>query len=87
MTGHASATNKLKCVIFQLNWEILQKKSYGIDCNVDTIQSKLDTAQLYLRLMDISPLICRSLECKILSILDEYTFTVCVRDTTQVNVA
>lgn len=87
MTNHAGVTNKLKCVIFQLNWELIQKKTYGIDCNVDVIAGKLSLAQQYLSLLNISILICRSLECKILSLLDEYTFTLCVRDTTEINIA
>ena len=77
---------KLKCVYFKLTWDLFQKQAYSIDCDVATITSELDTVKKYLFIINISSLICRSLECKILEILDKYSFTYCARDTTQYNI-
>lgn len=77
---------KLQCVLYKKVWELTQKEVFVIDCNKDVLITELDTIHKYLDLIGVSMLICRSLECKILDLLDKYSITYCTRDTTRFNV-
>jgi len=64
---------KLKCIYFNNVKLIAVADNYGIDCNKDTRQDIVDTIETYLTLVGISPTICRTIECKILEILEKNT--------------
>lgn len=71
---------KLKCILFKRTWELTQKQIYAIECDTEKILQDINTIQCYLDLITVSMLICRSLECKILDILDQHTITYCNRN-------
>lgn len=57
---------KLKCIYFSLIKARVDVDWYGIKCNTSQIDTDINTSRLYLDLLEISPTVCRSLECKIL---------------------
>ncbi len=84
MLNPADVTN-LQCVLFNKIYEVSLKDAYGIDCDASTILAEIELVCQYLDLLSMSPLVCRSLECKVLELLDKYTITLCTRDTTRLN--
>lgn len=78
---------KLECVyINQVNRSI-QQSNYGIECDKTETELLIEEIEGYLLLLNQSPLVCKSLECKILSIIDKYyTGSFCVRDITRYNI-
>ena len=77
----AQDVTNLKCIYFK-NVNLLQQTTdYGVDCNKETFQDVVDKIYEYLTILELSGTVCRSLECKILEILDSNTLdTVCVRN-------
>ena len=77
----AQDVTNLKCIYFK-NVNLLQQTTdYGVDCNKETFQTLVDNIYEYLTMLELSGTVCRSLECKILEILDTNTpDTPCVRN-------
>lgn len=79
--------NKLECVYIKKVSESVLQSSYGVDCKATEIENLIKEIEGYLILLDQNLMICKSLECKILSIIDKYfTGTFCVRDLTRFNI-
>ncbi len=66
----AADVTKLKCIYFKNSSLLVDTVSYGVDCNKETFQDLVDTIYNYLLLLELSDTVCRSLECKILDILE-----------------
>mgnify|MGYP003404949529 CR=1 FL=1 len=75
---------KLKCVAFKIAYTQAAQDNFQTDCpETDDLSIVLKLIQL----VDQSPIICRTLECSILSIIEKYTITSCTtRDVTNINI-
>jgi hypothetical protein len=79
---------KLECIYKGLVKSLVDVDNYGLKCNTDSITIDLQTASLYNFAVNISPTICRSLECKILDFIEsKATYSLnypdtCTEDTT-----
>jgi len=79
---------KLQCIYKGLVKSLVDVDNYGLKCNTITMEEDLCTASLYTFAVNISPTMCRSLECKILDFIEsKATYTLnypdtCTEDTT-----
>lgn len=77
----AQDVTNLKCIYFKNVNLLEQTTTYGVDCNKEKFQTLVDNIYEYLTILELSETVCRSLECKILEILDSNTpDTPCVRN-------
>lgn len=63
----AADVTRLKCIVFGANLQIVEASNYGIKCNTTLLNETIDRGQFLLDLYNLSPTLCKSLECAILA--------------------
>ena len=68
---------KLKCILFGTYVQRIEVDNYAISCNKTLIDNTIIEGQFLLDLYNLSPTVCKSLECAILA-FNENKATYCL---------
>lgn len=83
---------KLQCIVFGSYVQRIEVDNYAITCNKTLIDDTATKGQFLLDLYNLSPTVCKALECEILSFNETKTTyclecdTPCIRDMEAENV-
>ncbi len=64
---------KLQCIVFGINVQLIEVSNYGIKCNKTLMEESLTKGQFLLDLINISPTVCKALECAVLAFNESKT--------------
>lgn len=68
---------KLKCIVFGTYVQRIEVDNYAITCNKTLIEDTITEGQFLLDLYNLSPTVCKTLECRILT-FNENKATYCL---------